>query len=62
MVKESDIIVDLRPLKFFTEHKDVSMGDIISWCWIPKLKRIAIWREYEVQYFRFIKDIKSLSL
>ncbi|MFS8002389.1 hypothetical protein Hanom_Chr13g01201531 [Helianthus anomalus] len=49
-----------RSLKFFTQHKEIFIGDIISWIWIPKLRRIAIRREYSEQYFQFINDIKSL--
>ncbi|MFS7962182.1 hypothetical protein Hanom_Chr08g00723661 [Helianthus anomalus] len=49
----------LRSLKFFKEHKDIFVRDIISWSWIPELRKIAIRREYEVQYFKVINDIKS---
>ncbi|MFS8002404.1 hypothetical protein Hanom_Chr13g01201691 [Helianthus anomalus] len=40
-----------RPLVFFTRHLDVSLGDILSWGWIEKLKVHAIRREFGVQYF-----------
>ncbi|MFS7954043.1 hypothetical protein Hanom_Chr07g00625681 [Helianthus anomalus] len=49
-----------RPLAFFTRNKDISVGDIISWGWIPELKVFAIKREYGVQYFKYLNDIKSL--
>ncbi|MFS8034499.1 hypothetical protein Hanom_Chr17g01581831 [Helianthus anomalus] len=35
------------PLSFFMRNKDISLGDIISWSWIPKLKVIAIRRNME---------------
>ncbi|MFS7963222.1 hypothetical protein Hanom_Chr08g00735521 [Helianthus anomalus] len=49
-----------RPLSFFTRNKDISLGDIIRWCWIPELKVITIHSEYGVRHFRNINHIKSL--
>ncbi|MFS8028360.1 hypothetical protein Hanom_Chr16g01509661 [Helianthus anomalus] len=45
---------------FLTRNKDISLGDILSWGWIPELKVFAIKREYGVQYFMYLNDIKSL--
>ncbi|MFS7966806.1 hypothetical protein Hanom_Chr09g00778161 [Helianthus anomalus] len=49
-----------RPLAFFTRNPDVSLGDILSWGWIPELNVFGIKREFRVQYFRHLSDIKNL--
>ncbi|MFS7913329.1 hypothetical protein Hanom_Chr02g00140571 [Helianthus anomalus] len=49
-----------RPLKFFTRQQDQSPGDILSWGYLEDLKVYAIKREYGVQYFKFICDLKKL--
>ncbi|XP_022007450.1 glutamic acid-rich protein-like [Helianthus annuus] len=41
-----------RPLSFFTRNKYISLGDIISWCWIPDLKVV---RDQALQYQRVMK-------
>ncbi|MFS7953079.1 hypothetical protein Hanom_Chr07g00614381 [Helianthus anomalus] len=49
-----------RPLKFYKRDRDVSLGDIISWVYLPQVSAYAIRREYGVQYFSFLYDIMSL--
>ncbi|MFS7913597.1 hypothetical protein Hanom_Chr02g00143601 [Helianthus anomalus] len=49
-----------RPLQFFTDHPNKSLGDILSWGYLEDLKVYAIRREYEVQYFDFLSDIRTL--
>ncbi|MFS7965773.1 hypothetical protein Hanom_Chr09g00766131 [Helianthus anomalus] len=49
-----------RPLKFYKRDRDVSLGDIISWGFIPQVNAYAIRREFGVQYFECIQDIMSL--
>ncbi|MFS8035165.1 hypothetical protein Hanom_Chr17g01589861 [Helianthus anomalus] len=49
-----------RPLQFFTDHPDKSLGDILSWGYLEDLKVYAIRREFVVQYFEFLSDIKTL--
>ncbi|MFS7953050.1 hypothetical protein Hanom_Chr07g00614081 [Helianthus anomalus] len=49
-----------RPLKFYKRDRDVSLGDIISWGYLPQVSAYAIRREYGVQYFSFLYDIMSL--
>ncbi|KAJ0533514.1 hypothetical protein HanRHA438_Chr09g0391301 [Helianthus annuus] len=49
-----------RPLKFYKRDRDVSLGDIISWGFLPQVNAYAIKREYGVQYFQYIQDIMSL--
>ncbi|MFS7995988.1 hypothetical protein Hanom_Chr12g01124611 [Helianthus anomalus] len=49
-----------RPLKFFMRHQDQSLGYILSWGYLEDLKVYAIKREFGVQYFKFLKDIKTL--
>ncbi|MFS8021209.1 hypothetical protein Hanom_Chr16g01424771 [Helianthus anomalus] len=49
-----------RSLKFFTRHQDKSLGDILSWGYLEDLKVYAIKREYGVQYFEFLQDMKTL--
>ncbi|XP_035833195.1 uncharacterized protein LOC110877828 [Helianthus annuus] len=49
-----------RPLKFYKRDRDVSLGDIISWGFLPQVNAYAIRREYGVQYFQYIQDIMSL--
>ncbi|MFS7919146.1 hypothetical protein Hanom_Chr03g00209381 [Helianthus anomalus] len=49
-----------RPLQFFTDHPDKSLGDILSWGYLEDLKVYAIRREFGVQYFEFLSDIKTL--
>ncbi|MFS7913333.1 hypothetical protein Hanom_Chr02g00140621 [Helianthus anomalus] len=50
-----------RPQKFFARQQDQSPGDILSWGYLEDLKVYAIKREYGVQYFKFICDLKTLS-
>ncbi|MFS7996073.1 hypothetical protein Hanom_Chr12g01125551 [Helianthus anomalus] len=49
-----------RPLKYYKRDRDVSLGDIISWGFLPQVNLYAIRREYGVQYFEYIQDIMSL--
>ncbi|MFS8001883.1 hypothetical protein Hanom_Chr13g01195551 [Helianthus anomalus] len=49
-----------RSLKFYKRDRDVSLGDIISWGFLPQVNAYAICREYGVQYFAYIQDIMSL--
>ncbi|XP_021985470.1 BAG domain-containing protein Samui-like [Helianthus annuus] len=49
-----------RPLKFFQRDRNVSLGDIISWGFLPQVNAYAIRREYGVQYFERLYDIMSL--
>ncbi|XP_035840291.1 probable serine/threonine-protein kinase kinX [Helianthus annuus] len=46
-----------RPLKFFQRDRNVSLGDIISWGFLPQVNAYAIRREYGVQYFARLYDI-----
>ncbi|XP_021996216.1 DNA ligase 1-like [Helianthus annuus] len=48
------------PLQYFTDHPDKSLGDILSWGYLEKLKVYVIRREHGVQYFEFLSDIKTL--
>ncbi|MFS7997562.1 hypothetical protein Hanom_Chr12g01143211 [Helianthus anomalus] len=50
-----------RPLKFFTRYPDKSLGDILSWGYLEGSKVFAIKREFGVQYFEFLSDIKTLK-
>ncbi|KAF5818910.1 hypothetical protein HanXRQr2_Chr02g0071521 [Helianthus annuus] len=49
-----------RPLKFFQRDRTISLGDIISWGFLPQVNAYAIRREYGVQYFKRLYDIMSL--
>ncbi|KAJ0757423.1 hypothetical protein HanLR1_Chr04g0138571 [Helianthus annuus] len=49
-----------RPLQYFTDHPDESLGDILSWGYLEDLQVYAIRREQGVQYFEFLSDIKTL--
>ncbi|XP_021986740.1 glutamic acid-rich protein-like [Helianthus annuus] len=49
-----------RPLQYFTDHPDKSLGDILSWGYLEDLQVYAIQREHRVQYFQFLSDIKTL--
>ncbi|XP_022024811.1 glutamic acid-rich protein-like [Helianthus annuus] len=49
-----------RPLKYFKRDQSVSLGDIISWGFLPQVNAYAIRREYGVQYFERLYDIMSL--
>ncbi|XP_022014011.1 myb-like protein X [Helianthus annuus] len=49
-----------RPLKFYKKDIEVSLGDIISWGYLPQVNAYAIRREYGVQYFAYIQDIMYL--
>ncbi|MFS7964139.1 hypothetical protein Hanom_Chr08g00746711 [Helianthus anomalus] len=48
-----------RPLKYYKRDKEVSLGDIISWGYLPQVNAYAIRREFGVQYFEYIQDIMS---
>ncbi|XP_021996036.1 FK506-binding protein 5-like [Helianthus annuus] len=50
-----------RPLKFYKRVRAVSLGDIISWGFLPQVNAYVIRREYGVQYFAYIQDIMSLT-
>ncbi|MFS7905107.1 hypothetical protein Hanom_Chr01g00043851 [Helianthus anomalus] len=49
-----------RQLKYYKRDRDVSLGDIISWGFLPQVNVYAIRREFGVQYFEYIQDIMSL--
>ncbi|KAJ0442191.1 hypothetical protein HanIR_Chr16g0806381 [Helianthus annuus] len=49
-----------RPLQYFIDHPDKSLGDILSWGYFEDLKVYAIRREQGVQYFEFLSDIQTL--
>ncbi|XP_021991111.1 WEB family protein At4g27595, chloroplastic-like [Helianthus annuus] len=49
-----------RPLKFYKRDREISLGDIISWGFLPQVNVYAIRREYGVQHFEYIQDIMSL--
>ncbi|XP_022040864.1 probable serine/threonine-protein kinase kinX [Helianthus annuus] len=49
-----------RPLKYYKRDRDVSLGDIISWGFLPQVNVYAIRREFGVQYFEYIQDIMTL--
>ena len=49
-----------RPLKFFQHDRSISLGDIISWGFLPQVNAYAVRREYGVQYFKRLYDIMSL--
>ncbi|MFS7979690.1 hypothetical protein Hanom_Chr10g00930671 [Helianthus anomalus] len=49
-----------RPLQYYRRDRDVSLGDIISWGYLPQVNAYAIRREFGVQYFKYIQDIMSL--
>ncbi|XP_022031674.1 glutamic acid-rich protein-like [Helianthus annuus] len=49
-----------RPLKFFQRDRTISLGDIISWGFLPQVNAYVIRREYGVQYFKRLYDIMSL--
>ncbi|MFS7897022.1 hypothetical protein Hanom_Chr13g01213031 [Helianthus anomalus] len=48
------------PLKYYKRDKEVSLGDIISWGYLPLVNAYAIRREFGIQYFEYIQDIVSL--
>ncbi|KAJ0547491.1 hypothetical protein HanIR_Chr08g0372821 [Helianthus annuus] len=48
-----------RPLKYYKRDRNVSLGDIISWGFLPQVNVYAIRREFGVQYFEYIQDIMS---
>ncbi|MFS7919509.1 hypothetical protein Hanom_Chr03g00213471 [Helianthus anomalus] len=50
-----------RPLKYYQRDRSVSLGDIISWGFLPQINAYAIRRECGVQYFEKLHDIMSLS-
>ncbi|KAJ0508666.1 hypothetical protein HanRHA438_Chr11g0495851 [Helianthus annuus] len=49
-----------RPLQYFTDHPEKSLGDILSWGYLEDLKVYAIRREQWCQYFEFLSNIKTL--
>ncbi|KAM0063800.1 hypothetical protein Hdeb2414_s0003g00095181 [Helianthus debilis subsp. tardiflorus] len=49
-----------RPLKYYKRDREISLGDIISWGFLPQVNAYAIRREFGVQYFAYIQDIMSL--
>ena len=50
----------VQQLKFFTQHKKMIKGEVISWKYISDLICIAIRRRCGVQYFEHVKDLKTL--
>ncbi|MFS7926529.1 hypothetical protein Hanom_Chr04g00298111 [Helianthus anomalus] len=48
-----------RPLKYYQRDRSVSLGDIISWGFLPQVNAYAIRRECGVQYFEKLNDIMS---
>ncbi|MFS7909563.1 hypothetical protein Hanom_Chr02g00096031 [Helianthus anomalus] len=40
-----------RPLQYYKSDRDVSLGDIISWGYLPQVNAYAIRKEFGVQYF-----------
>ncbi|XP_035842147.1 FK506-binding protein 5-like [Helianthus annuus] len=49
-----------RPLKYYQCDRSVSLGDIISWGFLPQVYAYTIRRECGVQYFEKLHDIMSL--
>ncbi|XP_021991584.1 FK506-binding protein 5-like [Helianthus annuus] len=49
-----------RPLKYYQRDRSVSLGDIISWGFLPQVNAYAIRRECGVQYFEYLYDVMSL--
>ncbi|MFS7960794.1 hypothetical protein Hanom_Chr08g00707201 [Helianthus anomalus] len=49
-----------RPLKFFKSYPEESLRDILSWGYLDDPKVYAIKREFGVQYFEYVKDLKTL--
>ncbi|KAJ0508799.1 hypothetical protein HanIR_Chr11g0521371 [Helianthus annuus] len=49
-----------RPLTYYQRDRSVSLGDIISWGFLPQVNAYAIRREYGVQYFEYLYDMMSL--
>ncbi|MFS7905315.1 hypothetical protein Hanom_Chr01g00046221 [Helianthus anomalus] len=49
-----------RPPQYYRRDRNVSLGDIISWGYLPQVNAYAIQREFGVQYFQYIQDIMSL--
>ncbi|MFS7962333.1 hypothetical protein Hanom_Chr08g00725431 [Helianthus anomalus] len=47
-------------MAFLTRNPDASLGDILLWGWLDDMKGYAIEREFGVQYFKFLVDIKTL--
>ncbi|XP_022031949.1 nonsense-mediated mRNA decay protein 2-like [Helianthus annuus] len=50
-----------RPLKFYQRDRSISLGDIISWGFLPHVNAYAIRREFGVQYFERLYDIMLRS-
>ncbi|MFS7988330.1 hypothetical protein Hanom_Chr11g01033491 [Helianthus anomalus] len=49
-----------RPLKYYQRDRSVSLGDIISWGFLPQVNAYAIRRECGVQYFEYLYDVMTL--
>ncbi|XP_022040539.1 FK506-binding protein 5-like [Helianthus annuus] len=49
-----------RPLKYYQIDRSISLGDIISWGFLPHVNAYAIRREFGVQYFERLYDVMSL--
>ncbi|XP_022014500.1 uncharacterized protein LOC110913997 [Helianthus annuus] len=58
--KESNERNFKRPLKYYQRDRSISLGDIISWGFLPQVNAYAIRRECGVQYFEKLHDIMSL--
>ncbi|MFS7929070.1 hypothetical protein Hanom_Chr04g00328251 [Helianthus anomalus] len=49
-----------RPLKYYQRDRSISLGDIISWGFLPQVNAYAVRRECGLQYFKRLYDIMSL--
>ncbi|XP_022020239.1 MATH and LRR domain-containing protein PFE0570w-like [Helianthus annuus] len=58
--KESNERKFKRPLKYYQRDRSISLGDIISWGFLPQVNAYAIRRECGVQYFERLHDVMSL--
>ncbi|XP_022007487.1 uncharacterized protein LOC110906698 [Helianthus annuus] len=58
--KESNERKFKRPLKYYQRDRSISLGDIISWGFLPQVNAYAIRRECGVQYFEKLHDVMSL--
>ncbi|XP_022024781.1 FK506-binding protein 4-like [Helianthus annuus] len=58
--KESNERKFKRPLKYYQRDRSISLGDIISWGFLPQVNAYAIRRECGVQYFEKLHHVMSL--
>ena len=47
-------------MKYYQRDRNISLGDIISWGFLPHINAYAIRREFGVQYFERLYDVMSL--